>query len=86
MSHYCFGDFKVQARSLLSAVCGPAGNTDYNLQRKQLYFIAEFSNWDKAHEQPYLKLSRRMIKVAHPEEETLVGLIELNLIASKLIK
>ncbi|HPS39919.1 MAG TPA: DUF1156 domain-containing protein, partial [Candidatus Cloacimonadota bacterium] len=69
---YCPGDFKEKARKLLPSVSGPVGKTDYDLQRKLLHFIADFANWDNAHERSYLELSRELIKAAHPEETPLV--------------
>jgi adenine-specific DNA methylase len=55
---YCPGDFKEKARKLLPSVSGPVGSSDYDLQRKLLHFIADFANWDNAHERSYLELSR----------------------------
>jgi len=69
---YCPGDFKEKARVLLPSVSGPVGSSDYDLQRKLLHFIADFANWDNAHERSYLELSRELIKAAHPEETPLV--------------
>ncbi len=69
---YCPGDFKEKARKLLPSVSGPVGSSDYDLQRKLLHFIADFANWDNAHERSYLELSRELIKAAHPEETPLV--------------
>lgn len=69
---YCPGDFKEKARELLPSLCGSIGDADYDLQRKLLHFIADFSNWDNAHERRYLELSRALIKAAHPEETPLV--------------
>jgi adenine-specific DNA methylase len=69
---YCPGDFKEKARVLLPSVSGPVGGSDYDLQRKLLHFIADFANWDNAHERSYLELSRELIKAAHPEETPLV--------------
>jgi len=53
-------------------LCGTIGETDYDLQRKLLHFIADFANWDNAHRKEYLELSRALIKAAHPEETPLV--------------
>jgi len=69
---YCPGDFKKIARELLHPLCGNIGNTDYDLQRKLLYFIADFANWDNANKKDYLEVSRALIKAAHPEETPLV--------------
>lgn len=69
---YCPGDFKEKARKLLPPVVGTVGDTDYDLQRKLLHFIADFANWDNAHERSYLELSKALIKAAHPEEAPLV--------------
>ena len=44
---YCPGAFKEKARKLLPSLCGTIGETDYDLQRKLLHFIADFANWDK---------------------------------------
>lgn len=69
---YCPGAFKEKARKLLPSLCGTIGETDYDLQRKLLHFIADFANWDNAHRKEYLELSRALIKAAHPEETPLV--------------
>lgn len=69
---YCPGDFKEKARKLLPSLCGSIGDADYDLQRKLLYFIADFANWDNAHEKIYLDMSRDLIKAAHPDETPLV--------------
>ena len=69
---YCPGDFKEKARKLLPSLCGTIGETDYDLQRKLLRFIADFANWDNANKKNYLELSRALIKAAHPEETPLV--------------
>ncbi len=68
----CPGDFKAIARKLLPKVSGSVGNTDYDLQRKLFQFIADFANWDNAHQPKFLEVSRALVKAAYPEETPLV--------------
>ena len=69
----CPKEFKEQARELLPQIprCRP-GDSDEDLRRKLLRFIADFANWDLAANRSYLEVSRALVKAAHGEEPPLV--------------
>lgn len=67
----CPEDFKTAARMLLSRVQGKA-DSDEELRKGMLKFIADFANWDLAANPKYLEVSRGLVKAAHGEEPPLV--------------
>src|SRR5712691_434939 len=69
----CPREFKEQGRKLLRQVagCNP-GNTDEDLRKALLKFIADFANWDLAANRSYLEVSRALVKAAHGNEPPLV--------------
>ena len=65
----CPGEFKAKARELLPRVgCGKA-ETDEDLRRGLLKFIADFANWDLAAHPAYLEVSRALVKAAYAPED-----------------
>ncbi len=69
---HCPEDFKNKARELLPKVQGNPGPEDMDLRKALLKFIGDFSNWDLSANQTYLKVSRGLVRAAHPEETPLV--------------
>ena len=69
---HCPEAFKTKARHLLPDVGCGKGETDQELQRGLLKFIADFANWDLAANRTYLDVSRTLVKAAHGEEAPLV--------------
>ena len=69
---HCPKGFKKKARTLLSKVSRGRGETDQELRRGLLKFIADFANWDLAANRTYLDVSGALVKAAHGEEPPLV--------------
>ena len=68
----CPEAFRQAARAQLPSVGCSAGETDDDLRRGLLKFIADFANWDVAARPAYLQVSRALVRVAHGEEPPLV--------------
>jgi adenine-specific DNA methylase len=66
----CPAEFKEEARKRLRQVggCNP-GNTDEDLRRALLRFIADFANWDNATQRTYLEVGRALVKTAHGPDD-----------------
>ena len=75
---HCPAAFKQEARQILLGMHGRSHGwsnkikTDIGLRQIILKFIADFANWDNAANSSYLKVSRSLVKAAHPEEPPLV--------------
>ena len=69
---HCPEAFKRAAREQLPSVGCTAGETDGDLRRGLLKFIADFANWDVAAHPTYLQVSRALVRAAHGEEPPLV--------------
>ena len=69
---HCPEAFKQAARAQLPSVGCSAGETDGDLRRGLLKFIADFANWDVAAHPAYLQASRALVRAAHGEEPPLV--------------
>ena len=69
---HCPEAFKTKARDLLLKVGCGKGETNQELRRGLLKFIADFANWDLAANRTYLEVSRALVKAAHGEEPPLV--------------
>ena len=69
---HCPEAFKQAARAQLPSVGCSAGETDGDLRRGLLKFIADFANWDVAAHPAYLQVSRALVRAAHGEEPPLV--------------
>lgn len=69
----CPKEFKEQVRELLPQIpgCRP-GQSDEELRKALLRFIADFANWDLAANRSYLEVSRALVKAAHGEEPPLI--------------
>ena len=74
----CPAEFKEKARELLLGMLGLASGwestveTDMDLRKALLKFIADFANWDNAAKPEYLEAGRGLVQAAHPEETPLV--------------
>ena len=68
----CPPEFNAKARELLPDVTGDIGPKDEDLRAKLLKFIGDFANWDNAANPTYLRISRELVRAAHPEETPLV--------------
>ena len=69
---YCPEAFKEAARGHLPTVGGGRGDTDADLRRGLLKFIADFANWDNAANSTFLAVGRSLVKAAHGEESPLL--------------
>ena len=69
---HCPEAFRQAARAQLPSVGCHAGETDEDLRRGLLKFIADFANWDVAAHPAYLQASRALVRAAHGEEPPLV--------------
>lgn len=71
--YLCPIEFKELARKLLRQVagCNP-GNTNEDLRKALLKFIADFANWDLASNRTYVDVARTLVRAAHGEEPPLV--------------
>ena len=69
---HCPEAFKKKARELLPKIGCGKGETDQEVRRGLLKFIADFANWDLAANHTYLDVSRALVKAAHGEEPPLV--------------
>ncbi len=68
----CPDDFKEAARKALPAVGCGRGETDADIRRGLLKFIADFANWDLSTKLPWLEAGRALVRAAHGEEPPLV--------------
>ena len=68
----CPDDFKEAARKALPAVGCGRGETDADIRRGLLKFIADFANWDLSIKLPWLEAGRALVRAAHGEEPPLV--------------
>ncbi|MGB7062825.1 MAG: DUF1156 domain-containing protein [Candidatus Zixiibacteriota bacterium] len=68
----CPKEFKHKARELLPELVGTIGPKDIDLRGALRRFIGDFANWDHSAHPVYLKVSRGLVKAAHPEETPLV--------------
>jgi putative DNA methylase len=68
----CPQEFKEKARELLPELTGKIGCKDLDLRKAILKFIGDFSNWDVSSHPVWLKIGRRLVEEAHPEETPLV--------------
>ena len=68
----CPEAFRQAARAQLPSVGCSAGETDDDLRRGLLKFIADFANWDVAARPAYLQVSRALVRAAHGDEVPLV--------------
>jgi putative DNA methylase len=66
----CPKEFKEEARGKLREVggCDP-GESDTDLRKALLRFIADFANWDNAAKASYLRVSRALVKAAHAQAD-----------------
>ena len=69
---HCPETFRQAARAQLPAVGCGGGETDEDLRRGLLKFIADFANWDVAAHPAYLEVSRALVRAAHGAEPPLV--------------
>ena len=69
---HCPEAFKEATRKLLPTVGSGRGETDADLRRGLLRFIADFANWDNAPNSTFLGVGRSLVKAAHGEESPLV--------------
>ena len=69
---YCPDEFKQAARNILPTVGCGRGETDMELRRGLLKFIADFANWDNSKVPAWLEAGRALVKAAHDEEPPLV--------------
>ncbi len=69
---HCPEEFREAARKVLPAVGGGRGETDTDLRRGLLKFIADFANWDNAANSAFLQAGRALVKAAHGGEPPLV--------------
>jgi len=70
---YCPEEFKAKVRQALKPpLPQPKGNTDLDLRKAILRFIAEFANWDASAEPVFVEAARALVKAAHGEEPPLV--------------
>lgn len=75
---YCPEEFNKAAREVLLAMRGrpqrwdESIKTDQGLRKIILEFIGDFSNWDNSSDPIYLDASRRLVKLAYPDETPLV--------------
>ncbi len=69
---HCPEGFKQTARAQLPSVGCRAGETDEDLRRGLLKFIADFANWDVAAHSAWLEVSRALVRAAHGAEPPLV--------------
>ena len=69
---HCPGEFKQAARRILPTVGCGRGESDADLRRGLLKFIADFANWDNSKSQTYLEAGRTLVTAAHGDEPPLV--------------
>ena len=69
---HCPEAFKQNARKLLPTVGCGKGETDKELRRGLLKFIADFADWSLAANPTYLNVSRALVKAAQGDEAPLV--------------
>ena len=70
---HCPEAFRKKARELLPKIGCGKGETDQEVRRGLLKFIADFANWDLAANRTYLDVSRALVKAAHGKEPPLVA-------------
>ena len=69
---HCPRQFKETARKLLPTVGCGRGETDAEIRRGLLKFIADFANWNHSAKPVWLDAGRALVKAAHGEEPPLV--------------
>ena len=69
---HCPGEFKQAARRILPTVGCGRGESDADLRRGLLKFIADFANWDNSKSQAYLEAGRTLVTAANGDEPPLV--------------
>ena len=69
---HCPEEFKETARKVLPTVGGGRGDTDAEIRRGLLKFIADFANWDNSAKRAWLDAGRSLVKAAHGGEAPLV--------------
>ena len=69
---HCPGQFKETARKLLPTVGCGRGETDAEIRRGLLKFIADFANWDHSAKPAWLDAGGALVKAAHGEDPPLV--------------
>ena len=69
---HCPGEFKHSARKILPTVGCGRGESDADIRRGLLKFIADFANWDNSKNKTWLDAGRALVKAAHDEEPPLV--------------
>ena len=69
---YCPQAFKDAACKVLPTVGGGHGESDAELRRGLLKFIADFANWDHSTKRAWLDAGRALVRAAHGEEPPLV--------------
>ena len=70
--HQCPEEFKKAARKLLPTVGCGRGETETELRRGLLKFIADFANWDNSAKRTWLEVGRSLVNAAHDGEPPLV--------------
>ena len=68
----CPEDFKMAAGKLLPTVGSGRGETDAELRRGLLKFIADFANWGNSGKRAWLEAGRSLVRAAHGNEPPLV--------------
>ena len=69
---HCPEAFKDAARKVLPTVGGGRGESDAELRRGLLKFIADFANWDHSAKRTWLDAGRALVRAAHGEDPPLV--------------
>lgn len=69
---HCPQPFKDTARRLLAGVEDEGPETDVELRKALLDFIAEFSDWDRSADKIYIDRAKALVKAAHREATPLV--------------
>ena len=68
----CPEEFRKAARKVLPTVGCGRGETDADLLRGLLKFIADFANWDNSSKRTWLEAGRALVQAAHDREPPLV--------------
>jgi len=69
---HCPEAFRDAARKVLPTVGGGRGESDAELRRGLLKFIADFANWDHSAKRTWLDAGRALVRAAHGESSPLV--------------
>ena len=69
---HCPEAFKDAARKVLPTVGGGRGESDAEIRRGLLKFIADFANWDHSAKRTWLDAGRALVRAAHGEDPPLV--------------